>query len=61
MLFMLHVCIYFIVLSVPCSIVLTCWERADLLSLMCVMFPCVFVLLSHMVSRVRYGTYCIDP
>ena len=29
--------------SVPCSLVITCWERADLLVLLCVMVPCVFV------------------
>ena len=31
------------VLFVPCSLVVTCWERADLLALLCVMFSCVFV------------------
>ena len=37
-------CVYFRrVLSVPCSRVVTCWERADLLALLCVMFSCVFV------------------
>ena len=29
------------VLSVPCSLVVTCWERADLLTLLYVMFSCV--------------------
>ena len=37
------------VLSVYCSLVVTCWERADLLALLYVMFSCVFSL-SHMVS-----------
>ena len=32
-----------LVLSVPCSIVVSCWERANLLALLCVMFSCVFV------------------
>ena len=33
-----------LVLSVPSSLVITCcWERADILALLCVMFPCVFV------------------
>ena len=32
------------VLSVPCHLVVTCWERADLLALLCVMFYCVGVL-----------------
>ena len=26
-----------------CSLVVTCWERADLLALSCVMFSCVIV------------------
>ena len=52
---MFHVCLYFTVLSVPCSLVVTFWERAELLALLCVMFLCVF-LLSHIESWVRYGT-----
>ena len=28
---------------VPCSLVVTCWERADILALLYVMFSCVFV------------------
>ena len=31
------------VLSVPCNLVVTCWERPDLLALLRVMFACVFV------------------
>ena len=31
------------VLSVHCSLVVTCWERANLLVLLYVMFSCVFV------------------
>ena len=31
------------VLFVPCSLVVTCWERADLLVLLYVLFSCVFV------------------
>ena len=31
------------VLPVPCSVVVTCWERADLLAHLYVMFSCVFV------------------
>ena len=42
------------VLSVHCSLVVTYWERANLLALLYVMFS--FVLsLSHVVSVVRYG------
>ena len=39
---MLRVC--HAVLSVPYHLVVTCWERADLLALLCVMFYCVGVL-----------------
>ena len=35
MLFVFHVC--HAVLSVPCSLVVTCWEKADLLALLYVM------------------------
>ena len=31
------------VLSVHCSLVVTCWERANLLALLCEVFSCVFV------------------
>ena len=40
-LFMFRVCHAF--LSVHCSLVVTCWESANLLVLLSVMFPCVFV------------------
>ena len=36
-----------IVLSAPFSLVVTCWERADLLALLYVIFLCVFVTFSH--------------
>ena len=38
---MLSVCHAF--LSVHCSLVVTNWERAGLLALLCVVFCCVFV------------------
>ena len=38
---------FYTVLSVPCSLVITCLERADPLALLCVMLPCVFATLSH--------------
>ena len=38
---MFRVCRVF--LSVHCSLVVTCSERADLLALLCVMFYCVFI------------------
>ena len=50
LLFMLRVCHAF--LSVYCSLVVTCWERANLLALLCVMF----LSLSHVVSWVKCGT-----
>ena len=40
---MFHVCLCYAVLSVPCSLVITGWERAGLLALLCVVFSCVFV------------------
>ena len=40
---MFHV--YHVFLFVHCSRVVTCWERADLLALLFVMYYCVFVTL----------------
>ena len=37
------VCLCYIVVSVPCSLVVTCLEKADFLTFLCVMFSCVFV------------------
>ena len=51
-----HVCLCYAVLSVPCSIVITCWDRADLLALLCVVFL-VFLSFSHAVFWVRCGTW----
>ena len=50
LLFMFHVCLCYAVLSAPCSLAFTCWERADNLGLLCVMFSCVFVTLPHSVQ-----------
>ena len=38
------------VVSVPCSLAVTCWERADLLAVVCVVFSflCCVVSLSQM-------------
>ena len=44
------VCLYYTVLSVLCSLVITCWETAYHLSLLCIMFPCVFVTFPYGVS-----------
>ena len=43
LLFMFHVYLCYAVLSVLCSLVITCWKRADLLALLCVVFSCAFV------------------
>ena len=43
LLFMIHVCLWYAVLSISCSLVITCWERADFLALLCIVFSCVFV------------------
>ena len=52
MLFVFHLC--HVVLSVPCSLVVTCWKRADLFALLYVVFYCVLSL-SHMVYWVGCG------
>ena len=49
--FTFRVCLCHTVLSVLCSVVVTCWERADILALLCVMFPCVCV-------SSPYGSMC---
>ena len=41
--YLCFVCVCHTVLSVPCSLVNTCWEKADLLALFYMMFYCVFV------------------
>ena len=50
MLVMLHVGVCCNVVSVVCSLVVTCWERADILAAMCVVFcyfpKCVLVLIN---------------
>ena len=53
LLFVFHVCHTF--LFVLCSLMVTCWERADLLALLCVMFSCVFVTFPcGVLGQVRY-------
>ena len=41
---------------------IACWEKADHLALLCVMFSCVFVIFSYMTSRAGFGTgvYLLD-
>ena len=43
LLFVFRACLCHTVLSVPCSFVVTCLVRADLLALLYVMVSCVFV------------------
>ena len=38
LLFMFHVYLCYAVLSFQCSLMVTCWERADLLAILCVVF-----------------------
>ena len=51
LLVMFHVCLCYAVLTAPCYLVITCWERTDLLALLCVVFSRVLTL-SHV---------CHDP
>ena len=50
LLFTFHVYLCYAALSFPCILVITCWERADLLALLCVMFSCVCVHFPYGVS-----------
>ena len=42
----------FIIQSCPCSLVVTWWEWADLLALLCGTFLCVFVIFSYSIGMV---------
>ena len=46
-LFVVCVCLCQTVMFVSCSLKVTCWERADLLALLYVMFSCDFVTFSY--------------
>ena len=50
LLFIFQVYLCYTVLSVPCSLVIACWETIDLLALLCVMFSCVFVTFPYFFS-----------
>ena len=39
---MFHVCLSYVVLSIPCSLVITCLEMIDFLALLCVVLSCIF-------------------
>ena len=47
---MVYVCLRYAVVSVPFSLAITCWEGADLLALLCVMFSCGFVTFPYGIS-----------
>ena len=55
--FMFRVCRA--LLSVDCNLVVTCCEKANLLALLHVMFPCVFIT-SHLVFWVISQEYIIN-
>ena len=48
-------CLFHAFASVYCCLVVTCWERADLLAFVCEVLSC-FLSLSYVVSWVRCGT-----
>ena len=55
---MLHVGVFCAVVSVPCSLVVTCWERADLLVVMVCHYPkCVLV---HIRIKGQVGLYGLN-
>ena len=45
---------FYAFLSVSCSHVVTCWERADLLALWCVVFSCVVVTFPYGILGQRW-------
>ena len=53
LLIMLHVVACCAVVSVPCSLLITCWERADLLSVVFVVFFGTFPNVSWSTSDLR--------
>ena len=67
---MFQVCLYYAALSVPYSLTITCWEKADLLALLCVIFSCVFVTfpygflgqvcISQLIPFARASSYVAD-
>ena len=49
---MIHVGVCFAVASVPCSLVVTCWERADFLAVVFVVFV-TFPIVSWSTSELK--------
>ena len=55
-LFVICACLCLTYLSVSSSLEVTCWERADLLALLYVLFSCVVVTFPYgVLGQVRYG------
>ena len=54
LLFMIDVCLCYAVLSVPWSLVITCWETTGLLALVCLMFSCALPLSHGMPGQVWF-------
>ena len=58
--FVFYSCLCHTVLSAPCSFIVTCRERADLLVLFHAVFSCVFLTFSHgVLGQVSYLTVSI--
>ena len=54
---MFYLCLYFVVVSVSCSFVITCWKTAELLAPLCVIFiGGGGVVFSSMASQAKCGT-----
>ena len=57
--FVSFICVFHAVLSVHCSLVVTCWERAGLLALLYVMFSCVVTFPCVILDQIWYLTVSI--
>ena len=57
--FMFLACLSYVASSAPCSLVITCWEQADLLALLCVVFSCGFVTFPISCPGSGVGLECI--
>ena len=53
--FLYHVYLCYTILSVPCSLVIPCWDKADLLPLLHDVFSCVFVTFPYGILG-QFGT-----
>ena len=60
LLFLFQVYLCYADLSVPCNLVITCWERAELLALLCVGVFLVFLSFSVWCSGSSVVLDCID-